>query len=53
MCLYNKRQRLPKATKMNNSEKLATMGTQDTRRLQSIQNTTQYVLNTTIRRKHK
>jgi hypothetical protein len=37
---------------MNNPEKLATLGTQDTRRRQST-NTTQYVLDTAMRKQTK
>ena len=37
---------------MNNPEKLATLGTQDTRRRQS-KNTTQYVLDTAMRKQTK
>ncbi len=35
---------------MDNPEKLATLSTQDTRRRQKKQNTTQYMLDTTIRK---
>ena len=45
----NKRQRIPKGQyKMNNPEKLAIQGTQD--KDKQNKNTTQYVLNTTIRK---
>ena len=48
MLLGNKRQRIQKGqSKMDNQEKLATQGTQDEEK--QNKNTTQYVLDTTIR----
>ena len=45
----NKRQRIPKGqSNMDNPEKLATYGTQDEEK--QNKHTTQYVLNTTIRK---
>ena len=47
--LTNKRQRIPKwQSKMDNPEKLTTKGTQDED--EQNKNTTQYVLNTTMRK---
>ena len=45
----NKRQRIPKGqSKIDNPEKLATLGTQD--EVKQNKNTTQYVLDTTMRK---
>ena len=50
-CIENKRQRIPKGqSKKDNAEKLATQDTQDEGK--QNKDTTQYVLNTTTRKKN-